>query len=122
VPAALLVAVVMGITGCQNGDSGSEEGAGSAETVTATATATETQSPTESPTPSAASPEGEVGEQEARRIALRTAGSGRVEKIEADEEDGRPVWKVEVRLGADQKRKIEIDRGSGKVVKNELDD
>ncbi|SCL53174.1 Peptidase propeptide and YPEB domain-containing protein [Micromonospora citrea] len=59
-----------------------------------------------------------VSEQRAREIALARAGGGQVVEIEAEQEDDRPVWSVEVVVGQTE-HEIDVDREHGTVVKAE---
>jgi uncharacterized membrane protein YkoI len=64
----------------------------------------------------------EVTEAEARAIALKAAGSGaQVREFEEGEEDGRQVFKYDLVVGG-TKREIVVERSTGKIVKNEIDD
>ena len=116
---ALAGSLVIVTAGCASGDSGSEQAGNSPVTVTPTPTATSTSTATATAVPPTA--KRDVTRDEARQIALRAAGGGRVEKIEADDEDGRRVWKVEIRKSAREKHKVEIDVATGDVVKHERD-
>ncbi|MFG3708591.1 PepSY domain-containing protein [Micromonospora sp. NPDC047670] len=59
-----------------------------------------------------------VSEQRAREIALARAGGGQVVEVEAEQEDGRPVWSVEIVAGQTE-HEIDVDRDNGTVVKAE---
>jgi uncharacterized membrane protein YkoI len=71
------------------------------------------------PRPSASS-SGAVGVAEARIIALRAAGSGRVTKVERETEHGRAVWEVEVISGGVE-HDIHVDRITGAVLRHRTD-
>jgi uncharacterized membrane protein YkoI len=63
-----------------------------------------------------------VTEAEARALALQAAGSGaQVRDFEAGEEDGRQVFTYDVLVGGTQ-REIVVERSTGKILKNEIDD
>jgi hypothetical protein len=61
-----------------------------------------------------------VSAEQARAIAVRAAGGGRVTKVERDTEHGRAVWDVEVRDGAVE-HDIDVDRRTGAVLRHETD-
>ena len=117
-PLALASAVAVGLAGCGGGD-GDTSGASSSSSP-ASATPAAPSAPTSAN--AAATDDAQVSQQQAEQIALTTAGAGSsVVETEADDEDGRAVWKVEVTVNG-QKRKIEVDRTTGAVVKNEAGD
>lgn len=71
-------------------------------------------------TPSAGSaPAGSaVDEKRAGEIALAKAGGGQIVEVEAEQENGRPVWSVEIVAG-DTEHEVDVDRDNGSVVKAE---
>ncbi|WP_406063997.1 PepSY domain-containing protein [Micromonospora sp. NBC_00860] len=75
---------------------------------------------TPSGTPSAGtSPAGSaVDEKRAGEIALAKAGGGQIVEVEAEQENGRPVWSVEIVAG-DTEHEVDVDRDNGSVVKAE---
>ncbi|MEU4551936.1 PepSY domain-containing protein [Micromonospora violae] len=75
---------------------------------------------TPSSTPSAGSaPAGSaVDEKRAGEIALAKAGGGQIVEVEAEQENGRPVWSVEIVAG-DTEHEVDVDRDNGSVVKAE---
>ena len=79
--------------------------------------------PSAAPAPQAPAGGGSgVTEAEARAIALKAAGSGaQVRELEEGEEDGRQVFKYDVVAGG-TKREIVVERSTGAVLKNEIDD
>ena len=57
---------------------------------------------------------------EAKAIAIRAAGGGRVTKVERETEHGRAVWDVEVyRSGVEHD--IDVDRATGEVLRHKTD-
>jgi uncharacterized membrane protein YkoI len=60
-----------------------------------------------------------VSRSEAERIALTTAGGGRVREIELESEEGALVWKVEV-IARGVRHDVYIDARSGKVVRHQV--
>jgi hypothetical protein len=57
---------------------------------------------------------------EAKTIAIRAAGGGRVTKVERETEHGRAVWDVEVyRSGVEHD--IDVDRATGEVLRHKTD-
>jgi hypothetical protein len=61
-----------------------------------------------------------VSRWQAERIAVRAAGGGRVTEVEREAEHGRPVYKVEVRVGGTE-HDLYIDRGTGAVLRHKVD-
>ncbi|MEU7588672.1 PepSY domain-containing protein [Micromonospora sp. NPDC049230] len=59
-----------------------------------------------------------VDEKRAGEIALAKAGSGQIVEVEAEQENGRPVWSVEIVAG-DTEHEVDVDRDNGSVVKAE---
>ncbi|MEU7841404.1 PepSY domain-containing protein [Micromonospora sp. NPDC049114] len=90
--------------------------------------------PGASGTPSAATPSGTpssgtpsagtaptgsaVDAQRAGEIALARAGGGQIVEVEAEQENGRPVWSVEIVAG-DTEHEVDVDRDNGSVIKAE---
>jgi uncharacterized membrane protein YkoI len=72
--------------------------------------------------PSASSPGGgsAIGAAQARTIAIRAAGGGRVTEIERETEHGRAVWDVEVYRGGVE-HDIDVDRATGEVLRHKTD-
>lgn len=99
-------------------------------TTPAPGTSATPSSGTPSGTPSAGSPSSgtpsagsstvgsAVDEQRAGEIALAKAGGGRIVEVEAEQENGRPVWSVEIVAG-DTEHEVDVDRDNGSVVKAE---
>ncbi|WFE53542.1 PepSY domain-containing protein [Micromonospora sp. WMMD1155] len=100
----------------------------------ATVAPTPTDAPSASGTPSAGTPSGTpssgapstggapagsaVDQQRAGEIALAKAGGGQIVEVEAEDENGRPVWSVEIVAG-DTEHEVDVDRDNGSVVKAE---
>ncbi|MGC4879150.1 PepSY domain-containing protein [Micromonospora sp. DT43] len=59
-----------------------------------------------------------VDEKRAGEIALARAGGGQIVEVEAEQENGRPVWSVEIVAG-DTEHEVDVDRDNGSVVKAE---
>ncbi|MDG4839938.1 PepSY domain-containing protein [Micromonospora sp. WMMD967] len=59
-----------------------------------------------------------VDEKRAGEIALAKAGGGQIVEVEAEQENGRPVWSVEIVAG-DTEHEVDVDRDNGSVVKAE---
>ncbi|NJC12710.1 putative membrane protein YkoI [Micromonospora profundi] len=127
--AVLAVAgVALGVTAANNSRSGGTTLAAATVAPTATddtATPPPGTSGTPSGTPSAGSPSAStapagsaVDEQRAGEIALAKAGGGQIVEVEAEEENGRPVWSVEIVAG-DIEHEVDVDRDNGTVVKAE---
>ncbi|MEU8167021.1 PepSY domain-containing protein [Micromonospora sp. NPDC049004] len=90
--------------------------------------------PGASGTPSAATPSGTpssgtpsagtaptgsaVDAQRAGEIALARAGGGQIVEVEAEQENGRPVWSVEIVAGGTE-HEVDVDRDNGSVIKAE---
>jgi hypothetical protein len=66
----------------------------------------------------AATVSGAISEAQAREIAIRTAGGGQVTEIEAETEQNRPIWEVDVLVG-DVEHDMDVDRDSGEVRDHE---
>ncbi|MEU7780970.1 PepSY domain-containing protein [Micromonospora parva] len=80
---------------------------------------------TPSGTPSAGTPStgsapagSAVDETRAGEIALAKAGGGQIVEVEAEQENGRPVWSVEIVAG-DTEHEVDVDRDNGSVIKAE---
>ncbi|MFY1615981.1 PepSY domain-containing protein [Micromonospora sp. WMMD736] len=72
--------------------------------------------PSPSDAPSAAG--AAVDEKRAGEIALARAGGGQIVEVEAEQENGRPVWSIEIVAG-DTEHEVDVDRENGSVVKAE---
>ncbi|MFF0151664.1 PepSY domain-containing protein [Micromonospora sp. NPDC005203] len=59
-----------------------------------------------------------VDEKRAGEIALAKAGGGQIVEVESEQENGRPVWSVEIVAG-ETEHEVDIDRDNGSVVKAE---
>jgi uncharacterized membrane protein YkoI len=59
-----------------------------------------------------------VDEKRAGEIALAKAGGGQIVEVEAEQENGRPVWSIEIVAG-DTEHEVDVDRENGSVVKAE---
>ncbi|MFJ6195430.1 PepSY domain-containing protein [Micromonospora sp. NPDC092111] len=82
------------------------------------ATSTTDDAPTSAgPTPTDA---GRVDRARAGTIARAAVGGGRVVEVEAEQEHGRPVWSVEVLVGATG-WDVHVDRLTGVVLRTERD-
>ena len=103
---AFALVAALATAGC----GGNFEETGSAQPATTT-----TAAPAATPTTAAATTTtaGSITRAQARTIALRAAGGGRVTEIEQDDEDNRQVWKVKVRKGSTT-RKVSIDQQTGR--------
>ncbi|WP_320068674.1 PepSY domain-containing protein [Micromonospora sp. RTGN7] len=79
-----------------------------------------TGTPSGAASPSGAGPAagGAVDERRAGEIALARAGGGRIVEVEAEEEDGRQVWSVEI-VNGQTEHEVDVDRNDGAVVKAE---
>ncbi|NBE85133.1 PepSY domain-containing protein [Micromonospora rubida] len=75
-----------------------------------------TGSPAGTATPPPA--DGSVDERRAGEIALARAGGGRIVEVEAEDEDGRQVWSVEI-VNGQTEHEVDVDRNDGAVVKAE---
>ncbi|MGC4861094.1 PepSY domain-containing protein [Micromonospora sp. DT41] len=123
-----VVGVALGVTAANNSRPGGTTLAAATVAPTATddtATPVPGTSGTPSGTPSAGSPSAStapagsvVDEQRAGEIALAKAGGGQIVEVEAEEENGRPVWSVEIVAG-DVEHEVDVDRDNGTVVKAE---
>ena len=65
-------------------------------------------------------PRGSVSAEQARARALSAVGGGRVTKIEAETEHGRPVWEVEV-IHDGVEHDLDIDRETGAITDHDSD-
>ncbi|MGC4815003.1 PepSY domain-containing protein [Micromonospora sp. DT228] len=70
------------------------------------------------PTTSTAPAGSAVDEKRAGEIALAKAGGGQIVEVEAEQENGRPVWSVEIVAG-ETEHEVDVDRDNGSVVKAE---
>jgi hypothetical protein len=128
-------AAVLAVAGVAVGAAAADDGAGRTTLAAATAAPAATGSPeggTGAPgaTPAtgvpsgttapsgAPAPVGSVDERRAGEIALAHAGGGRVVEVEAEEEDGRQVWSVEV-VNGQTEHEVDVDRADGTVVEAE---
>ncbi|MEV5206197.1 PepSY domain-containing protein [Micromonospora sp. NPDC053740] len=59
-----------------------------------------------------------VDEKRAGEIALAKAGGGQIVEVESEQENGRPVWSIEIVAG-DTEHEVDVDRENGSVVKAE---
>ncbi|MEU8421354.1 PepSY domain-containing protein [Micromonospora sp. NPDC048835] len=59
-----------------------------------------------------------VDEKRAGEIALAKAGGGQIVEVEAEQENGRPVWSIEIVAG-ETEHEVDVDRDNGSVVKAE---
>lgn len=96
------------------GCGGSGEPEPTAATPTPTLAPTETPTATPAPVEAAPAPKRTTRSQ-AIRIARKRAGGGSVRTVERDEEDGRQVWKIELRRGGVE-HKVEVSVRDGRVV------
>ncbi|MBG6105380.1 hypothetical protein IW249_005794 [Micromonospora vinacea] len=115
-------------TDAPDGSATSTAPGGSATSTAPGGSATST-APGGSGTPSAGTPSGTpsagtspagsaVDEKRAGEIALAKAGGGQIVEVEAEQENGRPVWSVEIVAG-DTEHEVDVDRDNGSVVKAE---
>lgn len=130
------VLAVAGVALGVNAASGSRTGGTALAAATVAPTATDAPEATGSPsagtpsgTPSSGTPSGApsaasapagsaVDEKRAGEIALAKAGGGQIVEIEAEQEQGRSVWSVEIVAG-DTEHEVDVDRDNGSVVKAE---
>ncbi|MFF5180756.1 PepSY domain-containing protein [Micromonospora sp. NPDC000316] len=84
----------------------------------ATSSGTPTPGTSVAPSSSAAPAGAAVDQQRAGEIALARAGGGQIVEVEAEQENGRPVWSVEIVAG-DTEHEVDVDRDNGTVVKAE---
>jgi uncharacterized membrane protein YkoI len=126
------VAAILALAGC-GGDDAAESEAG--ETPPEAGQLQPTPEPPEEATaqPSgettAAAPPGstpggeEIEASRAEEIALEAVGGGEVTSTELDDlDDTIPVWKVNVRTSSGELREVSVDRVTGEVLENEVDD
>lgn len=119
-PVAVLV--LAALAGCGGSDDTStSSSAPPPVTTTAPSSAASTPSAAPSTSSSSASTGNAVRQEQAKTIALKATGGGTVTKVESDDEDNRQVWKVKVATSGSQKRKVSVDKSTGQVVKNEVD-
>ena len=57
----------------------------------------------------------------AKKIAVQALGGGEVIKVEADDVNNVPVWKVTVQTSDGRRHKVSIDQKSGAILANEED-
>lgn len=116
--AALLLA-----TGCGSDSTPSTSSTGPPTTAGAAGSVTTPVAPSVTPaTQAAPAAPGPVTSAQAGDMALQAVGGGRVTKVEADDQDGRATWKVELVTAAGEKRKVAVDQTTGQVLKNEAGD
>ncbi|MFF3868783.1 PepSY domain-containing protein [Micromonospora sp. NPDC001898] len=82
------------------------------------APATGSPAGTATPPPTGSPAGGSVDERRAGEIALARAGGGRIVEVEAEDEDGRQVWSVEI-VDGQTEHEVDVDRNDGAVVKAE---
>ncbi|MFI1197188.1 PepSY domain-containing protein [Micromonospora sp. NPDC020750] len=82
------------------------------------APATGSPAGTATPPPTGSPAGGSVDERRAGEIALARAGGGRIVEVEAEDEDGRQVWSVEI-VDGQTEHEVDVDRNDGTVVKAE---
>ncbi|MEV4725472.1 PepSY domain-containing protein [Micromonospora humida] len=123
-------AAVLAVTGTAIGVSAAERAPGpTATATTAPAPVDPTVAPTTATpggTPTAGTPGGgtapatddAVSQQRAGEIALAKVGGGRITEVEREQEEGRPVWSVEI-INGDTEHEIDVDRENGGIVKSE---
>ncbi|WP_330437888.1 PepSY domain-containing protein [Micromonospora sp. NBC_00821] len=131
--AVLAVAgVALGVNAANDSRTGGTALAAATVAPTATDAPAATGTPsagTPSGTPSTGTPSGTpstgsapagsaVDEKRAGEIALAKAGGGQIVEVEAEQENGRPVWSVEIVAG-DTEHEVDVDRDNGSVVKAE---
>ncbi|MCG5471815.1 PepSY domain-containing protein [Micromonospora sp. LAH09] len=133
--AVLAVAgVALGVNAANDPRTGGTALAAATVAPTATDAPEVSGSPSASGTPSAGTPSGTpssgtpsagtspagsaVDEKRAGEIALAKAGGGQIVEVEAEQENGRPVWSVEI-LAGDTEHEVDVDRDNGSVVKAE---
>ncbi|MEV4538865.1 PepSY domain-containing protein [Asanoa sp. NPDC049518] len=86
-----------------------------------TATAEVSADPTPTVTSTTPPLSGDLGAEEARRIALAKVGGGTVNEIESEFEHGFSTWKVEIVRGGVE-HDVYVDRATGTIVKLDRDD
>ena len=106
-------------------DNGFDSGLGAPNSPSASApsqSAPSRSAPSRSaPSPSSSAGGGSgIGAAQARTVALRAAGGGRVTKVERETEHGRAVWDVEVIRGGVE-HDIDVDRATGEVLRHRID-
>ncbi|MEU7979639.1 PepSY domain-containing protein [Micromonospora sp. NPDC049081] len=127
-------AVVLAVTGTALGVSAAERAPVATPTADTTApapvdpsaTAATPGTPGGTPTTGSPAPGGStapttddaVSQQRAGEIALAKVGAGQITEIEREQEEGRPVWSVEI-INGDTEHEVEVDRDNGAVVKSE---
>jgi hypothetical protein len=104
-------------------------------TVVETASASPSSSPSSSPSASAApssspapsgsatsapSSAGAISLREAKAIAIKAAGGGRVTDVERETEHGKAVWDIEVQQG-NVEHDIDVDRATGDVLRHKCE-
>ncbi|MER5705411.1 PepSY domain-containing protein [Micromonospora sp. NPDC002296] len=82
------------------------------------APATGSPAGTATPPPTGSPAGGSIDERRAGEIALARAGGGRIVEVEAEDEDGRQVWSVEI-VDGQTEHEVDVDRNDGAVVKAE---
>ncbi|MDG4810675.1 PepSY domain-containing protein [Micromonospora sp. WMMD1120] len=95
----------------------SASGTPSADTPSGTPSSGASSS-SDAPTTGTAPAGGAVDEKRAGEIALGKAGGGQIVEVEAEQENGRQVWSVEIVAG-DTEHEVDVDRENGSVVKAE---
>src|SRR5262245_12911992 len=80
-------------------------------------TTSEPQAPTVSISPGVDA----IDMERAKALAKQAVGTGQVVEIEADNEQGVPVWKVTVVASDGVRHRVSIDRRTGAVLVNETD-
>ncbi|MGC4807887.1 PepSY domain-containing protein [Micromonospora sp. DT233] len=128
-------AAVLVVAGAALGATASNDRVGQVALAAATATAapTATGTPGGTPTPATSAPAGAptsggaspsgsapagagaVDERRAGEIALARAGGGTVVEVEAEDENGRQVWSVEI-VNGQTEHEVDVDRADGTVV------
>lgn len=68
------------------------------------------------------SPNGDIGFERAREIALRHVPGAHVESIERDFEAGQLVYEVELRTPQGVEHELWIDARDGRVLRDEIED
>ncbi|MFI0794813.1 PepSY domain-containing protein [Micromonospora rubida] len=91
---------------------------GSPNAAPTSAPATGSPAGTATPPPTGSPAGGSVDERRAGEIALARAGGGRIVEVEAEDEDGRQVWSVEI-VNGQTEHEVDVDRNDGAVVKAE---
>ncbi|GIF64880.1 hypothetical protein Ais01nite_29150 [Asanoa ishikariensis] len=118
--AGMAALAVTGTALAATADDGASPVAGLGAAPTAPPEVSGGPTPDDSATSTAPPLSGDVGADEARRIALAKVGGGTVNEIESEFEHGFVTWKVEI-VRAGVEHDIYVDRSTGDIVKLDSD-